>query len=73
MIIGAAEVAAPRHIAAANPPSAAATIPFIDVHAHMDQRDAAGTQQMLATMMKENASKIFLLVPPYSYQDPSRC
>jgi predicted TIM-barrel fold metal-dependent hydrolase len=61
----------PRNTSAASPAAISGAIPFIDAHTHMDQRDPTGSEKMLATLQKENAAKIFLLVPPYSYQDPA--
>jgi predicted TIM-barrel fold metal-dependent hydrolase len=60
-----------QSLVAAPPPETAAVIPFIDVHTHMDERDDAGMQSILDAMKRENASKIFLLVPPYAYEDPA--
>lgn len=56
---------------ATSPPSTTAITPFIDVHAHMDVRDEANAKAIIETMKRENALKVFLLVPPYSYDDPA--
>jgi len=45
--------------------------PYIDAHAHLDDRSAAGISSMLDTMSRQNVKKVFLLVPPYTFDDPT--
>lgn len=66
----AAKPAAPP--AAASAPIAAIS-PFIEVHAHLDQKNAAGSvETALQAMRAENAEKIIFLPSPFALDDPSR-
>jgi len=60
---------------AAGPDAApvAALSPFIDVHTHLEAKDAAGSiQDALRMMQLENAAKIILMPAPYTPDDPTR-
>jgi predicted TIM-barrel fold metal-dependent hydrolase len=52
--------------------SVAAASSFIDGHVHLDQHDANGFESMLESLSHENARKVFILVPPYTFDDPAR-
>ena len=50
--------------------AAKAKAPYIDGHVHLDDRGPAGVQSMLATISREGVKKVFVLVPPYTADDP---
>ena len=52
------------------PEPAKAKAPYIDGHVHLDDRGPAGVQSMLATISREGVKKVFVLVPPYTADDP---
>jgi hypothetical protein len=48
-----------------------ALTPFVDAHTHYDEHDADGTiRSVLAALGRENAAKIFLLMPPDTFNHP---
>jgi hypothetical protein len=48
-----------------------ALTPFVDVHTHFDEHDTAGTiRSVLAALGRENAAKIFLQMPPDTFDHP---
>jgi len=52
--------------------AAAALVPFADIHTHFDEHDPQGTvQSVLRATASENASKIYLQIPPFSFDDPA--
>ena len=53
------------------PQSIRAAAPYIDGHVHLDRHDAAGVQSMLDTLSRQNVTKVFMLVPPYTFDDPA--
>jgi len=53
--------------------AASALVPWIDVHAHLEPREAgASVQAALAAMQRENATAIFLLTLPDTFDHPGR-
>jgi predicted TIM-barrel fold metal-dependent hydrolase len=51
----------------------AASSPYIDVHTHLDQKNAAGSVQVaLQAMEAENAERLVFLPSPFSPDDPTR-
>jgi predicted TIM-barrel fold metal-dependent hydrolase len=51
------------------PPTAA--VAYIDAHTHFDEHDPQGTvQSLLRAVPRENASKIYLQIPPFGVDDP---
>jgi predicted TIM-barrel fold metal-dependent hydrolase len=64
---------APAHPAPPPPPVVAALSPFIEVHAHLEPKDTAGSiQAALRAMDSENAAKIIFLPSPFTPDDPTR-
>jgi predicted TIM-barrel fold metal-dependent hydrolase len=57
--------------AATAPAPLKAIAPYIDAHVHLDDHSAAGVASMLETMSRQNVKKVFMLVPPYTYDDPA--
>ncbi len=58
-------------------PQSTAPVPalssYIDVHTHIDPRDAnAGVETAVKSMTVQNASKLFLLSEPYPQDDPAK-
>src|ERR1700719_4293301 len=48
-----------------------ALTPFVDVHTHFDELDAGGTiRSVLAALGREIAAKIFLQMPPDTFDHP---
>src|SRR4051812_36506395 len=63
---------AQRQPVAAKKPAGAFTA-FIDVHAHLDGKDPAGSlRAAIAEMQVENAREIFFMPRPYLLNDPLR-
>ena len=55
------------------PASAAAASPFIETHAHLDQKDTAGSiAAALRAEQSENAARIIFLPSPFTPDDPTR-
>ena len=49
----------------------AALVPFVDTHTHFDEHDPQGVvQSVLRAVPQENASKIYLQIPPFGFDDP---
>ena len=59
------------HAPAAAQEAVKAKAPYIDAHVHLDDRSPAGVQSMLETISRQNVKKIFVLVPPYTADDPA--
>ncbi len=58
---------------AADSQPTAALSPFVDVHAHLDQSDAAGSiQSALQAMSAENAAKLLFLPSPFTLSNATR-
>ena len=54
-------------------PASAAASPFIETHAHLDQKDTSGSiQAALKAMPSENAARIIFLPSPFTPDDPTR-
>lgn len=50
-----------------------AATPYIDTHTHFDEKHPADTvRALLADEPRENAAKIYLQIPPFSYTDADR-
>src|SRR5690348_18072354 len=50
----------------------AAASPFIETHAHLDQKDTSGSiQAALKAMPSENAARIIFLPSPFTPDDPT--
>jgi predicted TIM-barrel fold metal-dependent hydrolase len=48
-----------------------ALTPFVDVHTHFDENDSGGTiRSVLSTLDRENAARIFLQMPPDTFDHP---
>jgi hypothetical protein len=48
-----------------------ALTPFVDVHTHFDEHDTGGTiRSVLAALGRENAARIFLQMPPDTFDHP---
>jgi hypothetical protein len=66
-------VAKPAPRPAKPAPVVAAVSPFIEVHAHLEPKDIAGSiQAALKAMDSENARKIIFLPSPFTPDDPTR-
>ena len=50
-----------------------AVVPYIDTHAHFDEKHPeAAVQAVLRAATNENATKIYLQIPPFSFTDADR-
>ena len=50
-----------------------AVTPYIDTHTHFDEKDPDGTvRAVLKADRLEKAAKIYLQIPPYSFDDPTK-
>ena len=58
---------------AQTPPTATvpALAPYIDAHVHVDAY-TPGAVRSMESMTRQNAAKIFMLVPPFTFNDPAR-
>src|SRR5580692_4325641 len=66
---GEAQTAAKKQPAGMEP--VPALTPFVDIHTHFDEHDAGGTiRSVLAALGRENAAKIFLQMPPDTFDHP---
>jgi hypothetical protein len=77
LLLAVASLALFPYRAASQAPQPAAPVPavssYIDVHTHIDPRDAAaGVETAVKSMASQNAAKIFLLSEPYPQDDPAK-
>jgi predicted TIM-barrel fold metal-dependent hydrolase len=55
------------------PRSIGALSPYIDTHTHFDEKNPEGTvQAVLKAERVQRAAKIYLQIPPYSFDDPTK-
>ena len=70
MIPGLGAQSGPTEIGTAPVP---AVIPYLDTHTHFDEKHPeAAVQAVLRAAERENAAKIYLQIPPFSYTDANR-
>jgi predicted TIM-barrel fold metal-dependent hydrolase len=63
----------PRQGRPSDPQPVAAFSPYIDVHAHLDPGDAAGSVAVAVRAMRvENAARLLFLPSPFTFHDPGR-
>jgi len=67
----AASISLGWHAPAAAQEAVKAKAPYIDAHTHLDDRSPAGVQSMLESISRQNVKQIFVLVPPYTADDPA--